>query len=161
MALNSMDGKIEFRFLNKQNVEVSLPNQVGYERIAMACSESYARMVGFAPERIEDLKSAVAEACINAMQHGNKDRPEANVVVHMNFKEDTFSVSVMDQGNGIPEVPEYPGIVRIIENQESTRGLGIFLIQRLMDSVKFNQMTPEGQMVTMEKKLTSQQSSSD
>jgi serine/threonine-protein kinase RsbW len=111
-------------------------------------------MVGFAPERIEDLKSAVAEACINAMQHGNKGRSEARVVVHMNFKEDTFSVSVMDQGNGIPEVPEYPGIVRIIENQESTRGLGIFLIQRLMDSVKFNQMTTEGHVVTMEIRLS-------
>ncbi len=154
MALNSMDGKVEFRLLNKQKVEVSLPNQVGYERIAMACSASYARIVGFTAERIEDLKSAVAEACINAMQHGNKNRPDAKVVVRMNFSEDTFSVSVMDQGNGIPEVPEYPGIVRVIENQEPTRGLGTFLIQRLMDSVKFNQMTTEGHVVTMEIKLT-------
>ncbi len=161
MALNSMDRKIEFRLLNKQKVEVSLPNQVGYERIAMACSASYARIVGYTAERIEDLKSAVAEACINAMQHGNKNRPDAKVVVHMKFREDTLSVSVIDQGNGIPEVPEFPGIVRIIEEEETTRGLGVFLIQRLVDRVKFNQMTPEGHMVTMEIKLTSQQSSSE
>ncbi len=161
MALNSMDRKIEFRLLNKQKVEVSLPNQVGYERIAMACSASYARIVGYTAERIEDLKSAVAEACINAMQHGNKDRPEARVVVNMKFREDTFSVSVIDQGNGIPEVPEFPGIVRVIEEEEPTRGLGVFMIQRLVDRVKFNQMTPEGHMVTMEIKLSGQQSSSD
>ena len=154
MGLNSMDRKIEFRFLNKQRVEVSLPSQLGYERIAMACSASYARMVGLAPERVEDLKSAVAEACINAMQHGNKDRPEASVVVNMKFREDTFIVSVIDQGNGIPEVPEFPGIVRVIEGEESIRGLGVFLIRQLVDSVKFNQMTPEGHMVTMEIKLT-------
>ncbi|NIM99920.1 MAG: ATP-binding protein, partial [candidate division Zixibacteria bacterium] len=100
-----------------------------YERIAMACSASFARMIGFVPERIEDLKSAVAEACVNAMQHGNKWRPEARVVVNMNFRDDTFIVSVMDQGDGMPEVPEFPGIVRIIEEEESTRGLGVFMIQ--------------------------------
>jgi len=115
-------------------------------------------MVGFVPERIEDLKSAVAEACVNAMQHGNKGRPEARVVVNMNFRDDTFIVSVMDQGDGMPEVPQFPGIVRIIEEKEPTRGLGVFMIQRLVDSVKFNQMTPEGHMVTMEMKLTNRAS---
>ena len=141
------------RMLDGQTIEVSLPNKLGYERIAMACSATFARMVGFVPERIEDLKSAVAEACVNAMQHGNKGRPEARVVVNMNFRDDTFIVSVMDQGDGMPEVPQFPGIVRIIEEEEPTRGLGVFMIQRLVDSVKFNQMTPEGHMVTMEIKL--------
>ena len=143
------------KMVDGQTIEVSLPNRLGYERIAMACSATFARMVGFVPERIEDLKSAVAEACVNAMQHGNKGRPEARVFVNMNFRDDTFIVSVMDQGDGMPEVPQFPGIVRIIEEEESTRGLGVFLIQRLVDSLKFNQMTPEGHMVTMEIKLTS------
>ena len=142
------------RRLDERTVEISLPNKVGYERIAMACSASFARMIGFVPERIEDLKSAVAEACINAMQHGNKGRPEARVVVNMNFRDDTFIVSVMDEGDGMPEVPEYPGIVRIIEEEEPTRGLGVFMIQQLVDRVKFNQTTTEGHVVTIEIKLT-------
>ena len=142
------------RRLDEPTVEISLPNRVGYERIAMACSASFARMIGFAPERIEDLKSAVAEACINAMQHGNKWRPEARVVVNMNFRDDTFIVSVMDQGGGMPEVPEFPGIVRIIEEDEPTRGLGVFMIRQLVDRVKFNQTTTEGHVVTIEIKLT-------
>jgi serine/threonine-protein kinase RsbW len=141
------------RRLDEQSVEISLPNKIGYERIAMACSASFARMVGFVPERIEDLKSAVAEACINAMQHGNKWRPEARVVVNMNFRDDTFIVSVMDEGNGMPEVPEYPGVVRIIEEEKPTRGLGVFMIQQLVDRVKFNQTTTEGHVVTIEIKL--------
>jgi serine/threonine-protein kinase RsbW len=142
------------RRLDERTVEISLPNKVGYERIAMACSASFARMIGFVPERIEDLKSAVAEACINAMQHGNKWRPEARVVVNMNFRDDIFIVSVMDEGDGMPEVPEYPGIVRIIEEEKPTRGLGVFMIQQLVDRVKFNQTTTEGHVVTIEIKLT-------
>ncbi len=142
------------RILDERTIEVNLPTMIGYERVAMESSASFAKMAGFVPERIEDLKSAVAEACINAMQHGNKWRPDARVIVNMDFRDNTFIVSVMDQGDGMPEVPEYPGAVRIIEQNESARGLGVFIIQQLVDQVKFNQMTDQGHMVIMEFKLT-------
>jgi serine/threonine-protein kinase RsbW len=140
--------------LDKRTIEVNLPSKIGYERIAMECSASFAKMAGLVTERIEDLKSAVAEACINAMQHGNKWRPEARVIVNMNLSGDTFVVSVMDQGDGVPEVPEYPGITRIIEENVPPSGLGVFLIQHLVDKVKFNQMSDGGHLVIMEIKLT-------
>ena len=140
--------------LDKRTIEVDLPSKVGYERVAMASSATLARIGGLPPARIEDLKSAVAEACINAMQHGNKWRPEARVVVNMNLRDDGFVVSVMDQGDGVPEVPEYPGITRIIEENASPRGLGVFMIQQLVDEVKFNQMADGGHLVIMEFKLT-------
>jgi serine/threonine-protein kinase RsbW len=140
--------------LDKRTIEVDLPSKVGYERVAMECSASFAKLAGLVAERIEDLKSAVAEACINAMQHGNKWRPEARVIVNMNFKDDTFIVSVMDQGDGMSKLPEYPGIARIIEENVSPRGLGVFLIRHLVDEVKFNQMSDGGHMMIMEIKLT-------
>ena len=140
--------------LDKRTIEVDLPSKVGYERVAMECSASFAKLAGLVTERIEDLKSAVAEACINAMQHGNKWRPDARVVVNMNFKDDTFIVSVMDQGNGMAEIPEYPGITRIIEDNVPPRGLGVFMIQHLVDEVKFNQTADGGHMMIMEIKLT-------
>ena len=140
--------------LDKRTIEVNLPSKIGYERVAMECSASFAKLAGLVTERIEDLKSAVAEACINAMQHGNKWRPEARVTVNMNFKDDTFIVSVMDQGDGMSKLPEYPGIARIIEENVSPRGLGVFLIRHLVDEVKFNQMSDGGHMMIMEIKLT-------
>ena len=142
------------RTLDKRTIEVNLPSKIGYERVAMECSASFAKLAGLVAERIEDLKSAVAEACINAMQHGNKWRPEARVVVNMNLRDDTFVVSVMDQGDGVPEVPEYPGIARIIEENVPPRGLGVFMIQQLVDEVKFNQMSDGGHLMIMEIKLT-------
>lgn len=153
-GLKNMDEDIGFRILNKYNVELNLPNLIGYERIAMACSATFAKMVGFGSERIEDLKSAVAEACVNAMQHGNKGQPETRVAVNMNFKDDIFTVSVIDQGEGMVAVPEFAGVVKIIEEDEPITGLGVFMIQQLVDHVTFNQMTPEGHKVTMEIKLT-------
>ena len=140
--------------LDKRTIEINLPSKVGYERVAMASSAALARMGGFASARIEDLKSAVAEACINAMQHGNNWRPEARVVVHMNLRDDRFIISVTDQGSGVPEVPEYPGVVKIIEENASPRGLGVFMIQHLMDEVRFNETADGGHTMIMEIRLT-------
>ena len=145
------------RMLNENTIEVSLPNKLGYERVAMACSASFAKIVGFLPDRIEDLKTAVSEACLNAMEHGNLNRPDKRVLVSMNYKDHVFSVSVRDEGEGMretPEIPEIQDIEKKIESLETPRGLGMFLIKQLVDHVEFNQITEEGHMVRMLIRLT-------
>ena len=141
------------RRLNNRTVEVSLPSRLGYERIAMDCSASFAKMAGFAPERIEDLKTAVAEACLNAIEHGNKDHPDTRVLVTMNFKDDRFSVSVKDNGNGIPSLPKDKAVMQSIEKLEPPKGLGTYLIKQLVDEVEFNNITKDGHTVKMVIKL--------
>jgi serine/threonine-protein kinase RsbW len=142
------------RRLNKRTVEVSLPNRIGYERIAMDCSASFAKIVGFVPGRIEDLKTAVAEACINAIEHGNQGHPDTRVLVTMNFKDDRFSVSVKDGGDGIKKLPKDKAVMQQIEKLEPPEGLGIYLIKQLVDEVEFNDMTEDGHAVKMVIKLT-------
>jgi serine/threonine-protein kinase RsbW len=143
------------RIVDEPTVEVSLPNELGYERIAMECSASFARIAGFVQERIEDLKTAVSEACLNAIEHGNKGRPEARVIVTMNFEDDTLSVTVKDEGAGMPEPPEEePDVENKVENLEPPRGLGIYLIKQLVDDVEFNHMTNGGHVVKMVMKRT-------
>jgi serine/threonine-protein kinase RsbW len=139
--------------LNEKTVEVVLANRLGYERVAMACSASFAQMMGLPPTRIEDLKTAVAEAAINAMQHGNKGRPDAKVTVSMNFKDDTINVSVMDEGDGIEELPPKPDIQRIIDNLDPPIGFGVFLINELTDQVEFNEMKDGGHVVKIAIKI--------
>jgi serine/threonine-protein kinase RsbW len=132
-----------------KTVEVSLPSKLGYERIAMECSASLARIVGLAQDRIEDLKTAVSEACINAIEHGNKGRPEARVVVSFNVNADTFWASVKDEGTGITEFPQELNIEQKVEKLEPPNGLGVYLIKNLVDEVEFNQTTKEGHVVKM------------
>ena len=137
------------RMLDRQTIEVNLPNEMGYERIAMACSASFARIVGFMPERIEDLKTVVSEACLNAMEHGNKGHPDARVIITMDYKENAIIVSVIDEGTGVQKIPAEPDIRKKIEKLEAPRGLGIFLIKQLADQVDLNQMTTEGHVIRM------------
>jgi serine/threonine-protein kinase RsbW len=114
-------------------------------------------MVGFLPERIEDLKTAVSEACVNAMEHGNKNHPDTRVIININYRDHVFTVSVMDQGKGIHKLSkdiEHPDIEKKINRLQAPRGLGIFLIKQLVDQVEFNQMTQDGHMVRMILRLT-------
>jgi serine/threonine-protein kinase RsbW len=139
--------------LNGKTVEIILSNEIGYERIAMACSASFAEMYGLAPERIEDLKTIVSEAAMNAMQHGNRGKPEARVTVAMTFEDDAINIRVTDQGEGITQSPTKPDIERIIDNIDPPVGLGLFLIKNLADYVEFNEITDEGHAVIMAIKI--------
>ena len=130
-------------------VEIIMSNELGYERVAMACAASYAKMMGFSDERIEDLKTAVAETAINAIQHGNKDRPDLKVAISMNFMDGTLHITVADSGDGIKELPPKPDIDRIIAKIDPPTGFGTFLIKQLVDEVEFNEMTDGGHMVKM------------
>ena len=135
--------------IDERTIEVILPNQIGYERIAMASSASFAKMFGFSPARIEDLKTVVAEAAVNAMQHGNKGRPNTRVTILMNLKDDTIYVTVTDDGEGIKKIYPKPDIDRIIDNLDPATGFGLFLINQLVDEVDFNIRTEKGNGLRM------------
>ncbi len=141
------------RMLDERTVEVNLPNVSGYERIAMECSASFAKIGGLVKERIEDLKTAVSEACLNAMEHGNRGRPDSRVVVIMNLGEKDFKVSVMDEGEGIEVIPPSVDIKRKVANLEPPNGMGLFLMQQLMDQVEFNKLKNGGHVVKMVLKM--------
>ena len=148
--------KEKIRIVDERTVEVSLPNVSGYERIAMESSASFAKMGGLQKDRIEDLKTAVSEACLNAMEHGNNWRPDARVVISMHLGDKDFRVSVRDEGDGIPHVPEDINIRRKVERLEPPNGLGLFLIQQLVDRVDFNEKTDGGHEVKMVLKMENQ-----
>jgi len=139
--------------LDERTVEVNLPNVSGYERIAMECSASFAKIGGLVQERIEDLKTAVAEACLNAMEHGNRDHPDSRVVVTMYLGDKDFKVSVMDEGDGMSYIPQHIDIKRKVEGLEPPNGLGLYLIQQLVDQVEFKKMNGGGHVVKMVLKM--------
>ena len=139
----------KIKMLDDRTVEVNLPNVSGYERIAMECSASFAKIGGLVKDRIDDLKTAVAEACLNAMEHGNKDHPDARVVITMHLGDKDFKVSVMDAGDGMSIIPQKIDIKKKIEGLEPPNGLGLFLIQQLVDKVEFKKMNGGGHVVKM------------
>jgi serine/threonine-protein kinase RsbW len=118
-------------------VEVRLPTRIGYEKVAMSTASAVAKLMGFPEDRIEDLKTAVAEACINAIEHGNRLNEKLSVCVVLRADTDALEVKVIDDGTGIRKQPAKPDIDRKMHGEESPRGLGLFLIQALVDEAEW------------------------
>jgi serine/threonine-protein kinase RsbW len=118
-------------------VEVRLPSRLGFEKIAMGTAASVAKMMGFPDDRIEDLKTAVAEACINAIEHGNRLDDSLSIGVILSASDDSLEVKVVDGGDGVTVHPASPDIDRKMHGEESTRGMGMFLIESLVDEAEW------------------------
>lgn len=118
-------------------VEVRLPSRLGFEKVAMSTAASVAKLMGFREERVEDLKTAVAEACINAIEHGNRLNEKLSVGVVLSAADDALEIKVMDDGKGIKAQPHKPDIDRKMHGEEDPRGMGMFLIQALVDEAEW------------------------
>jgi serine/threonine-protein kinase RsbW len=118
-------------------VEVKLPSRLGFEKVAMGTAASVAKLMGFPDDRIEDLKTALAEACINAIEHGNHLNENLCVGVILSVSDEALEVKVMDNGDGISKVPAKPDIDRKMHGEEDARGMGMFLIQALVDEAEW------------------------
>ncbi|HUX44192.1 MAG TPA: ATP-binding protein [Terracidiphilus sp.] len=119
------------------SVEVRLPSRLGYEKVAMSTAAAVAKLMGFPGERVEDLKTAVAEACINAIEHGNLLNEGLSVGVVLSSVDDALEVRVIDDGKGLKTVPAKPDIDKKIHGEEDPRGMGMFLIQALVDEAEW------------------------
>lgn len=127
----------------RENVELFLPSILGFEKVARSAAEAIARKMGFSDDRIDDLKTAVAEACMNAIEHGNLEDKATSVTVLLSSSSDHLEVRVVDRGRQqIPDPLPPPG------NSDSARGWGLFFIQSLMDEVEIVR-SPEGNVVRM------------
>ena len=100
--------------MKSTNVEVRLPSQMGYEKVAMSTAAAVAKLMGFREDRVEDLKTAVAEACINAIEHGNRLNESLSVGVVLSAGADALEVKVIDDGKGLKGLPPKPDIDRKI-----------------------------------------------
>jgi serine/threonine-protein kinase RsbW len=118
-------------------VEVRLPSRLGFEKVAMSTAASVAKLMGFREERIEDLKTAIAEACINAIEHGNRLNEKLSVGVVLSAGSDQLEIKVMDDGKGMKNAPTKPDIDRKMHGEEDPRGMGMFLIQALVDEAEW------------------------
>ncbi len=128
---------------NEGSVEVRLPSQLGFEKVAMSTAAGMAQMMGFSADRIEDLKTAVGEACINAIEHGNHFDQTLRVGVELSTTETELEVRVSDEGDGPPAEPAAaPDIDRKMHGEEDPRGMGIFLIQALVDEAEWHKGPP-------------------
>ena len=123
--------------------ELSVPSEPGNERRATEQVAGAVGGLGLPQGRLEKLKTAVAEATMNAMEHGNEYKAEAPVAIRVLSSDEDLSVLITDNG-GSP-VPDSdagtPDLEAKLQGLQTPRGWGLFLIKNMVD--KMNVTTDE------------------
>jgi anti-sigma regulatory factor (Ser/Thr protein kinase) len=137
----------------------ALASVPGNERVALDQVAASVAVLGLAPDRLNRLKTAVAEATMNAIEHGNGSRPDLAVGIEVFVSGAEVVVTITDHGGREDEgwsesQVEIPDLARKLEGQQGPGGWGLFLIRHMVDAMD---VTTEGEHRTV--RLTIQASS--
>jgi anti-sigma regulatory factor (Ser/Thr protein kinase) len=117
--------------------EFTVPSEFGNERLAMERVVDATRALGLPAARVDRLRTAVAEATMNAMEHGNQYQASAPVTVSVQASPSALVVSVGDQGGDRPIVEgDAPDLAAKLAGTQSPRGWGLFLIKKMVDDLR-------------------------
>ncbi len=113
-----------------------VPSEMGGERAVMERVAAAAQIANLPETRMDRLKTAVAEATMNAMEHGNHYQPDLPVKIRVALSSDELAVSVTDQGGSSPVVASpTPDLQAKLSGEQSPRGWGLFLIKAMVDDM--------------------------
>ena len=128
-----------------ETIKMEISSNPEYVGIIRLTTSGIANKVGFCLEDIEDLKVAISEACTNAIKHSLDDR----FIIIFNILENGLTIEIIDEGQGydISSVSQ-PSLDNL---QES--GMGLFIIQSLMDDVTIESKEGKGTTIKMTKYL--------
>jgi serine phosphatase RsbU (regulator of sigma subunit)/anti-sigma regulatory factor (Ser/Thr protein kinase) len=118
--------------------DFSLPSEPGNERRAAEAVAEAVSGLGLSEKTLQRLKTAVAEATMNAMEHGNRYDPEVPVKIQLLTSDTELFVRITDQGGSLVPDPgkEAPDLEAKLEGMQTPRGWGLFLIQKMVDEMR-------------------------
>jgi len=124
------------------------------ELIAASAVEQIARRLTFPPQAINQIKTAIVEACINASEHSHS--PDRKIYQRFRVESDKLVVTISSRGIVPTNVGSNNAHLSKPESSdaaaEERRGWGLKLIRSLMDEVEF-QRVDEGTSLRMTKYL--------
>lgn len=125
-----------------REVQLTLPMAPDMEIAASKTATAMAELMSMSPDKIDEVRMAVVEACINAIEHSRAEDRK----VHLTFEvlgnvasePQTLRITVRDAGVGFaPERVEEPTIEEKL-TADRKRGWGLKIIRGLMDRVEID-----------------------
>ena len=139
-AYDILDSKVK-----NNEYEMIVPMGEDTELIAAQTVEEIAKRHHFTPKAINQIKTALVEACINATEHSLS--PDRKIYQKFAFENDRIVITISNRGLRLADKK-----AQEIAPDEGRRGWGLKLMKSLMDEVKFEQ-TDDGTRISMTKYL--------
>ncbi len=135
-----------------REVTLTLPMLPDMEIAASKTATALAEFMEMSSDKIDEVRMAVVEACINSFEHSQADdrKVEIRFEVLGNDDPERLQITIRDSGVGFtPDSLEQPKIEEKLKAARK-RGWGLTIIKGLMDEVEI-ESGPEGTTVVMSK----------
>ena len=135
-----------------REVPLTLPMLPDMEIAASKTATALAEFMEMSSDKIDEVRMAVVEACINSFEHSKADdkHVEIKFAVLGNDEPEKLQITIQDSGVGfLPDKLVKPTIEEKLK-AASKRGWGLTIIKGLMDEVDIHS-GPEGTTVVMSK----------
>ncbi len=105
----------------------------------------------FSEDTIEKIVLAVDEACTNIIKHAYNFSPDGIIKLAIQVNNNKFVVTIIDNGLHFnPELVPEPNIQEYYK-QKKIGGLGMYLMRKLMDEVKYSTLSDNKNQVVLVK----------
>jgi len=140
-----MNEKLKFNAIEK----MSVPMELNQELKVIERVEKLARELGFDRDSIDEIKLAVIEAVINAIEHGSNAERIVYITFGLSRQPLRMTITISDSGVGFdPDSVREPDIKEKINKHDRKRGWGLKIMRSLMDEVIINSSS-NGTQVTL------------
>ncbi|HJP93690.1 MAG TPA: ATP-binding protein [Pyrinomonadaceae bacterium] len=129
---------------------VVVPMGEDNELIAANTAEQIAKRLTFRPEAINQIKTAIVEACINASEHSFS--PDRKIYQRFRVESDRLVITISSRGVVPANLNGANSGAEAKKAAEERRGWGLKLIRTLMDEVEFERVD-DGTSLRMTKYL--------
>jgi len=135
-----------------REVTLALPMVPEMEIEASKTATAIAEFMRMSPDRIDEVRMAVVEACINALEHSRAADKEVYVTFEVLGEKDPEKLRITVRDTGVGFSPEELADPTMEEKLKSLRkrGWGLKIIRGLMDEVEIRS-NPAGTTVVMSK----------
>jgi serine/threonine-protein kinase RsbW len=107
---------------------------------------------GFTEKEIYSLQLAADEAASNIIEHAYEGISDADIDITCNMRGDTLTITMHDRGRSFdPSKVKQPNLKADLSERQ-IGGLGLYLMRKLMDEVRYESNPKTGNLLTMTKR---------
>jgi len=123
----------------KDRIDLHIPAKAEYLHLVRLTLFGIASDIGYSFEQIEDMKVAIGEACNNVILHAYRDKEPGILKIQFGIDDQGLNIHIKDEGISF----NYESMINKSTNVHedslsdiSIGGLGIYMMQALMDEVE-------------------------
>ncbi|WP_035102371.1 ATP-binding protein [Aneurinibacillus terranovensis] len=126
---------------SSQQLYSAFPTRIGSEKLVFNMAEYFLSPYHLLNEQMEDIKTILSEACLNAIEHGQTWNSPETYAVELKILNNSLWIRVFDHRQEILDkeniVQRFRTIASVFQNHFETRGWGLQIIDHLADSWDF------------------------